>query len=86
MDDPVFIQIPDDCRLKVQWQGEKLHLTWHKDGEAIAGIALTRNPARLTASVLNSAVSEKESRETQTNPINVASLDEHGGDDAPREG
>ncbi len=59
MTDPDFLQIPDDCRIKTQWRDGRLHVVWHKDGEAIAGIVIAEEPARLTAAVISVAVSEE---------------------------
>jgi len=60
MPDLIFAEIPDECRVKTQWRDGKLHITWHKDGEAIAEIAIPEESARLTAAVISVALTGNE--------------------------
>lgn len=60
MEDPTFVEIPDDCRIKTQWSDGKLRIIWHKDGEAIAGIVVSKESAALTGAVISVALTEKQ--------------------------
>jgi len=54
--------IETETQIKTQWRDSQLHITWHKDGEVLAGIVLSEDQARLLGVVIRLALTEKETQ------------------------